>query len=522
MPEQREPRAMERQLKESVSEAQKQGSSFSTVQALWCDSTAQEAKLSKAGSRFSQHLVDRIDASCPFHRGQKDNQTPLYPPQLAITKKNPHPEPITTLGLCGPQSIHSTARALILELGPINLMLAFLTHCNVNLYPRIYWEASICMLTSKERKFSVALALEFQDHFLAFLSLDNLFQPTYYKSLDPPPVEATIPDPFLHHASFLSMVAAEIDKLLDGRRLEDRLAIKIVRDMKSLHGAGVYTSLEIFTMAGISPFLSAYEVFRCPSRTARLLDAYWCFCKRMHSEELWTELLRPAIHNGVLAPTQDQRLKYATWLCVYAKDSALCTVREANLIDDYTKTLQHVYATKLPFFRNGDGAEKLFDVFEPGRIQAALERTELNLAHLIFPHSLCPIVGHHKPFTSCDPITELFRQRGLLCSDTHLRDDIYQPMLWIITYSWLLQKRQYGMLIQSNSGQFTWPASKFEQIIGEKRESLLFRNIISKNTTDVAIGPLEYCGSGRMVKTTQGKKVDFQICYVSTAKATGQ
>lgn len=99
------------------------------------------------------------------------------------------------------------------------------------------------------------------------------------------------------------MVAAEIDKLLDSRRLEDRLAIKIVRDMKSLHGAGVYTSLEIFTMAGtyyircahsmsnfyqgISPFLSAYEVFRCPSRTARLLDAYWCFCKRTHSEELW-------------------------------------------------------------------------------------------------------------------------------------------------------------------------------------------------------------------------------------------
>ncbi|KAJ3803478.1 hypothetical protein F5876DRAFT_3565, partial [Lentinula aff. lateritia] len=131
----------------------------STVQALWCDSTAQEAKLSKAGSRFSQRLVDRIDASCPFHRGQKDNQTPLYPPQLAITKKNPHPEPITTLGLRGPQSIHSTARALILELGPINLMLAFLTHCNVNLYPRIYWEA-----TFQERKFSIALALEFQDH----------------------------------------------------------------------------------------------------------------------------------------------------------------------------------------------------------------------------------------------------------------------------------------------------------------------------------------------------------------------
>ncbi|KAJ3884737.1 hypothetical protein GG344DRAFT_71105, partial [Lentinula edodes] len=172
------------------------------------------------------------------------------------------------------------------------------------------------------------------------------------------------------------------------------------------------------------------------------------------------------------------------------------------LFSYFQKTLQHVYATKLPFFRNGDGAEKLFDVFEPGRIQAALERTELNLAHLIFPHSLCPIVGYNIPFTSCDPITELFGRRAF--------------GLQIITYSWLLQKQQYGMLIQGNSGQFAWPALKFEQIIGEKRESMLFRNIVSKNTTDVAIGPLEYCGSGRMVKTTQGKKV-LALCWNDTS-----
>lgn len=47
------------------------------------------------------------------------------------------------------------------------------------------------------------------------------------------------------------MVASEVGRLLDSRsNLDEHLAIKVIRDMKSLHGAGVYTSLEIFGMAG--------------------------------------------------------------------------------------------------------------------------------------------------------------------------------------------------------------------------------------------------------------------------------
>ncbi|KAJ3871059.1 hypothetical protein F5051DRAFT_446698 [Lentinula edodes] len=222
MPEQRQPRAMEVQIKHAIAEAQEEGSSFSTVHALWIDATSQEAKKSPLNSRFRNHLVDRIDASCAFKRGQKDNQTPIYPPQLSITKKGPKPEPITTLELQGPQSVSSTARSLILDLGPLKLMFSFLTHCNVNLYQRRYWEDTISVLSWDDRHWSVALAFEFNDH----ISLDNLFQPIFYRSIEPPPFEATIPDPFLAYRLFLAMVASDLDKILNSTKLEERLAIK--------------------------------------------------------------------------------------------------------------------------------------------------------------------------------------------------------------------------------------------------------------------------------------------------------
>lgn len=170
MPEQREPYAMELQLKHGIESAQNQGATFHTVQALWCDATATEANRAKEknpDARFARHLVDKMDASCSFKRGQTSNQTPLFPPQLARTPANPNPDPITTLGLKGPHCIRSTARALILDLGPLNLMvcslsyfsplplllfihqLAFLTHCHVNLYTRSQWEDSICQLPSQ-------------------------------------------------------------------------------------------------------------------------------------------------------------------------------------------------------------------------------------------------------------------------------------------------------------------------------------------------------------------------------------
>jgi hypothetical protein len=45
------------------------------------------------------------------------------------------------------------------------------------------------------------------------------------------------------------------------------------------------------------------------------------------------KLLRPCIHEGFLAPTTEQRLKYANWLHVWGKERVLVSDRMSNLID---------------------------------------------------------------------------------------------------------------------------------------------------------------------------------------------
>jgi hypothetical protein len=44
------------------------------------------------------------------------------------------------------------------------------------------------------------------------------------------------------------------------------------------------------------------------------------------------------------------------------------------------------------------------------------------------------------------------------------------------------------------------------EVSRENRETMLFEHIV-KNTNKVAIGPLEYCGNGRVIRTTHNKKL---------------
>jgi hypothetical protein len=46
-------------------------------------------------------------------------------------------------------------------------------------------------------------------------------------------------------------------------------------------------------------------------------------------------LLQPCIHDGILAPTTEQRLRYADWLYVWAKDRTSIPSRMASLVDEY-------------------------------------------------------------------------------------------------------------------------------------------------------------------------------------------
>lgn len=79
------------------------------------------------------------------------------------------------------------------------------------------------------------------------------------------------------------------------------LATTVVRDASAVFGGlGVYSVSEVFFLAGeftlvelllfnslmflpgLSVFLTEEEIFTCPSRVARLCEAFWTFARRRH------------------------------------------------------------------------------------------------------------------------------------------------------------------------------------------------------------------------------------------------
>ncbi|KAK6984310.1 hypothetical protein R3P38DRAFT_344987 [Favolaschia claudopus] len=93
---------------------------------------------------------------------------------------------------------------------------------------------------------------------------------------------------------------------LDGKRYV--LACDPIRAANNVwYGIGLYTVMELFFLAGLSPFITACELFSNPSRTARFLAAYHTYI-HVGDAGLW-RLLSPCIHEGVLAPTTEQRLR---------------------------------------------------------------------------------------------------------------------------------------------------------------------------------------------------------------------
>lgn len=105
--------------------------------------------------------------------------------------------------------------------------------------------------------------------------------------------------------------------------------------------------------SGVSPFLREFEVFDNPSRTARICEAFWAYkhksvtdlplalflflynLMQLKPSFFRSSLLRPCLRDGVLAPTQNQRLNYGHWLHVYAKEMSAITPRMAGLVDLY-------------------------------------------------------------------------------------------------------------------------------------------------------------------------------------------
>ncbi|KAF8240631.1 hypothetical protein L208DRAFT_1420342 [Tricholoma matsutake] len=162
------------------------------VLGLWAD--ASQAEVKHVGTSDGQ--VYRLDATCAVKRGTNHKQTLLWPPQLAISAKQPNPPSIETLELKG---VATTSRSIVLNLGPVSL---------------------------KDHGFHVALALEFEEYVVVFLSNDMVFQ-----------VRILLPQ--------------------------------------------MYMST---TLAFFRPLLFGLKIFDCPSHTAWLCDAFWEYAHVTHTE----------------------------------------------------------------------------------------------------------------------------------------------------------------------------------------------------------------------------------------------
>ncbi|KAJ7716284.1 hypothetical protein B0H16DRAFT_1701414 [Mycena metata] len=462
------------QAQNAFSAAKATGSSFN-LEAIVVDSTKREARAAGAPAAAKQGLVYELDSCSTIKRGQKDNQSDVYPPALRTTASNPDPPSVNTLTL---EAISYTNRALILNFGTLFFMLQYLTHTSVQFYPRHVWERSIRNVSKEVRKFSIGVAFVFHDYVLAFPTLDLLFQPTWAASFSdfsiPPNIYTSTND-------FLSLVATWIDGIL--RTPVHTRACDTIRGLNTLfYGVGVYTVMELFFMAGLSPFLTLYEVFSNPSRAARFLLAFYSYIARAE-RDLWKTIVQSAIHDGILAPTTDQRLRYGDWLYIWAKDKTLMPLRMACLVDEYHAKLDELSCAEAAWSQ--DAENQLFDVFEPTFLALGFQ-SPLSLGHLIFGADDWVQLGG-TPCSHEDPITAVYRKHGLLGSPTRLKFDPSESL--ILPHEQFRGKR--------SSYRPTRPAAA-RSVQGAEHHECLFKNIVA-TTLGVSIGPLEYCGVGHIV-----------------------
>ncbi|KAK1223291.1 hypothetical protein PQX77_013829 [Marasmius sp. AFHP31] len=123
------------------------------------------------------------------------------------------------------------------------------------------------------------------------------------------------------YLEFLATIAAWIleEGFLD-RRIDKpgtQLASEVFCNSKVWYGAGVYTTSEAFRLAGISPFFTATEVFKNPSRLTRLILALYTFMNMAYDSK-FRSLITTAMSGTVLAPTALQWENYAQFLDVAA------------------------------------------------------------------------------------------------------------------------------------------------------------------------------------------------------------
>ncbi|EIM87776.1 uncharacterized protein STEHIDRAFT_146004, partial [Stereum hirsutum FP-91666 SS1] len=407
---------------------------------------------------------------------------------------------------------YETARTAVLDLGPLWMQLQWLTHTSIQVYPIAYWTQSIKPCTAEERNNRIAIAFEFDLCVVAFVSYDNMFQVEWASTRDG--LRARHVHVLDDWTGFLQFVADWYEERIDNpfNKLVT-LLVNVLKDDWSV-GIGVYTVAEILFLSGISPFLTEKEL--TPSRLARACESTYQYGLTTKGV-IWKDVVLPTLHDTMIAPTDEQRLNYAYHLYVYGKEKTYMPSRMATLLDRYEAFVSSSAEGAIPMALPAD-------IFEPTYIADALS-TPGHLGHLVFGRdkwrSLAP-----SGWDDCapdDPLTAMFRRRGMLDVETNLDSSLYGVM----------RLRAEDMRIRVRptftykcSGDLVWtvqhappprpnifPMTKIYEADDGQRNAQIFHKRVLESM-QVAIGPLEFCANARLVKSIDGRRTYVLPCRV--------
>ncbi|KAH6894015.1 hypothetical protein BKA70DRAFT_1232556 [Coprinopsis sp. MPI-PUGE-AT-0042] len=495
------------------------------VQGFWSDMTDDEEEPFDA----ADGLVRELDGSeWEVLRGSQGGQSALLPPQLLYSIDGERPEiAFTDLEIIG-SSFHE--RALLLDLGALKLKLAWLTHTSVQFYSREQWDNTIRTVAKRDRKFRIGLAIETQDFILAFVSLDQLFQPTWATTWDG--LGLSLPYVYTNYTQWLENVACWV--FHEVTHPSDRSIATALRDDKTVfNGIGAYTVTEVCALAGIPIYEHVRAVAENPSRMARLCEAIWMYAHKSETE--LPELLRPAWHKGVMAPTDNQRLRYLRWLLLWGKPEVRIPSRLANLAREHNASVQSLSTSGRVWYRRDHDA-LLPDPFEPAYLQAAFHISKakpIHLLHLILGDEWEPLKEKHElpPAPTSDPLTRVYKSLYLLDSPTYLKADVYMDYFYsnlsslsgrrmvvphvykgsqsVPMFSLIDHYPSFCLLDSKVKGGVNMRLTKLDP------ESATFKDMITEN--GVAYGPLEYAGNGKIACYSAADKVYVVTCTSSAS-----
>ncbi|EKM51863.1 uncharacterized protein PHACADRAFT_199370 [Phanerochaete carnosa HHB-10118-sp] len=378
------------------------------LQKLWADTPSSPEQATN--SKEKEANVDRVRV-LDFRRmaSSTHNLDPNIPFPWVMAGSSPRFIP--TLRLL---EISSTPRTLILRLQELYLQIVIQGHVLCQPFNKDQWDLEISKVSKEARGFAVCIGLDFGDAgVLSFLAAVGQISVQIHWETTIKDLPCQAPDVYTDYPRFLRGVAEWILSREISRGADATcLAVTAIQDAESVFGGmGPYTVNEVYYLAGLSPFLTVHEVFGCPSRTARLCEAFWALAHDAHTT--LPAFLNPLYHGYVLAATTEQRSLFARYLHVHAQSRAYMSPRMKTLRDQYVNTVQSRTAhPERPFLRNGIGG--LFDVFEPTLIQAALDKPAPvpRLAHLIFGPIEWRVNGGKIP-SRPDPLTMAFKKLGV-------------------------------------------------------------------------------------------------------------